>query len=110
MKIKKQITITPDEFNAAVCKCALKWKQENLKESSVIAKLVAKIQGQLLNLVFAELFEEAEDAQEEAVKKEGVRGLDVDVEVGDAEMAKELVKALTKLAAGKKAEIKIIKL
>ena len=112
MKEKEKITITPTEFAEAVHKSALKWKKENLKESSSIAKLAVKIQGELLNLIFAELFEEAEDAAEEAEKetKANERGEDINDGLSELEECGILPKGFLdaiKRARGKGANIHV---
>lgn len=107
MAEKEKITLTREEFKQKMKSVANTWAKESLGKNPLFCDAMAKIHADMLCRIEEELLGEMEgltDDKEEAK----VRGLDITA--SDIEAANELVKALTKLAAGKKTDVKIIKI
>ena len=103
---EKEITLTREEFKQKMKSVANTWAKESLGKNPLFCDAMAKIHADMLCRIEEELFGEMEGLTDD--KEDKVHGLDLDV--SDIEAANELVKALTKLAAGKKTDIKVIKI
>ena len=104
---EKEITLTREQFKQKMKSVANTWAKESLGKNPLFCDAMAKIHADMLCRIEEELFGSMEgltDDKEEAK----ARGLDIDV--SDIEAANELVKALAKLAADKKTDIKVIKI
>lgn len=104
---EKEITLTREEFKQKMKSVANTWAKESLGKNPLFCDAMAKIHADMLCRIEEEFFGDMEGLTDDKEEVK-VRGLDLDV--SDIEAANELVKALTKLAAGKKTDIKVIKI
>ena len=106
MKKKDEITITRKDFKERMKNVAKAWAKESMGKNPLFCDAMATIHADMFCRIEEEFFGDMEGLTDD--KEDKVRGLDLDV--SDIEAANELVKALTKLAAGKKTDIKVIKI